>query len=280
MSVGSRSSLSGSLGSRKEVEIRPSDVYELRLQTQQMTLRTRRLRTHLHRCQQRILANTNAINKTFEQQSDEPSVVTKHENTTANLKRSVVSAEHTLESLQDQIEKAKEHDKTYIVKELQEEVKLLYSEHQRMWEELRVEKLRESQLASRLAEAEQRASSQRLTELRNEIRALHELNASRRDKSVAYHLKRERLLIEYQIRDHIEKKVSTVKTIQEAQEKTEEINNTLREEVQASEDLKAEHRKKLSEIRQIIEEQKQKIIDFLEQTSVQDVTYQPDKEDL
>jgi hypothetical protein len=245
-----------------------------------MTLRTRRLRTHLHRCQQRILANTNAINKTFEQQSDEPSVVTKHENTTANLKRSVESAEHTLESLQQQIEEAKEHDKTYIVKELQEEVKLLYCDHQRMWEELRVEKIRENQLSARLAEAEQRASSQRLSELKNEIRALHELNASRRDKSVAYHLKKERLLIEYQIRDHIQNKVPTAKTIQESQDKTEEINNNLRDEVQASEDKKAEHRKKLTEIRQIIEEQKQKILDFLVQTQEQDVTYQPDKEDL
>jgi chromosome segregation ATPase len=280
MSVAARSSASTSLGNRKPREIKPSDVYDLRLQTQQMVLRTRRLRTHLRRCQQRILANTNAINKTFEQQSDEPSVVTKHENTTANIKRSVDSAENTLESLQEQIEEAREHDKTYIVKELQEEVKLLYCEHQRLAEELRVEKIRENQLAARLAEAEQRASTQHLSELKAEIRSLHELNASRRDKAVAYHLKRERLLVEYQIKEHVEKKVPTAKTVEESQAKIDEINNDLRDEVQASEQKKGEHRKKLTELRQLVEEQKQKILDFLESTAELDVTYQPDKADL
>jgi hypothetical protein len=65
---------------KNKVDIKPSDVYELRLKTQQIILKTRQLRTQLNRLNDRILAHTNAIQKTREQQSETPSVATNHSN--------------------------------------------------------------------------------------------------------------------------------------------------------------------------------------------------------
>jgi chromosome segregation ATPase len=254
-----------SLGSRK-TDIKPSDVYELRLQTQQMALRARRLRTHQMRVEGRILANTNAINKTLEQQSDEPSVVTNHTNTIPQLKRSLDGAENTLAALREEIETIREHDKTYVVKEFEEEVKIVYSEYQRLCREQQEAHAQAARTAAKLAEAEGRVSPQRLAELRKEVRDLREQNATLRDKAVAYYTKREKLLAEYTIKENEDKKVPNQKALQEITDKQEEVKGQIEQEVQAFEEAKAEHRQKIVELRQILEDQKKKFQDFLVET--------------
>jgi chromosome segregation ATPase len=231
-----------------------------------MALRARRLRTHQVRVEHRILANTNAINKTLEQQSDEPSVVTNHTNTIPQLKRSLDGAENTLMSLREEIETVREHDKTYIVKEFEEEVKMVYSEYQRLCNEQQIAQAQAASTAAKLAEAEARVSAQRLAELRKEVRDLREQNATLRDKAVAYYTKRKKLMAEYTIRDNETNKVPNQKAVQEISDKIEEINGQIAQEVQAFEQKKAEHRQKITELRQILENQKKKFQDFLIET--------------
>jgi chromosome segregation ATPase len=233
-----------------------------------MNLRARRLRTHQQRVQQRIVSNTNAINKTLEEQSDEPPVVMNHTNTIPQLKRSIDVAENTLESLRDEVQNVKDGDKTYIVKELEEEVRLNYCEYQRMCKELQDARAAQSEIAGKLAEAEFRVSNQRITELRNEVRDLRQRNASLRDKAVAYYVKRGKLVAEKEIKDHAENKVPTQKTVQDINDKEAEVREQIKQAVQEIQQRKAEHADKIAQLRQIIEEQKQKIAAFLQETEV------------
>jgi hypothetical protein len=231
-------------------------------------MRALRLRTHQHRIHQRILANTNAINKTMEQQSDEPAVVTNHANTIPQLKRSIDGAENTLESLRNQVEDARQHDKTYIVRELEEEVKLTYCEYQRICRHLQESKIEENRVSSKLHEAEQRCSAQHLSELRNEARTLRERNAALRDKAVAYYVKREKLVAEYQIKDDQDKRVPAQRVVQRVGDEERETKRQIGDRVQQLQDRRAGHMDSIAELRQIIEDQKQKIAAFLSETEV------------
>jgi chromosome segregation ATPase len=218
------------------------------------------------RVEHRILANTNAINKTLEQQSDEPSVVTNHTNTIPQLKRSLDGATNTLAALREEIDLVREHDKTYIVKEFEEEVKIIYSEYQRLCNEQQEAQVAGAKTAAKLAEAEGRVSPQRIAELRKEVRDLRESNATLRDKAVAYYTKREKLVAEYSIRDNEDKKVPNQKALQEITDRQAAVNEQIAAEVQAFEDKKAEHRQKITELRQILEEQKRKLQEHLVET--------------
>jgi chromosome segregation ATPase len=221
------------------------------------------------RVEHRILANTNAINKTLEQQSDEPSVVTNHTNTIPQLKRSLDGAVNTLESLREEIESVREHDKTYVVKEFEEEVKIIYSEYQRLCQEQQEAQIAGAKTAAKLAEAEGRVSPQRIAELRKEVRDLREQNATLRDKAVAYYTKREKLLAEYSIRNNEDKKVPNQKALQDITDQQAAVNEQIAAEVQAFEDKKAEHRQKIRELREILEEQKRKLQEYLVETEVE-----------
>jgi hypothetical protein len=270
MRSASLSRLSGASGlaTHKLPDIKPSDIFQLRLQTQQMALRALHLRTHRHRIQQLILANTNAINKTMEQQSDEPAVVTNHTNTIPQLRRSIDGAENTLQSLREQVETVRQHDKTFFVRELEEEVKLTYCEYQRICRNLQDSKIGENQVSQKLHEAEQRCSTQRLSELRNEVRTLREGNASLRDKAVAYYVKREKLVAEHRIKDDQEKKVPGQKAVQAVNAEKAETKTQFGDLVQQLQDKRTQHLDSITELREITENQKQKIAAFLRETEV------------
>jgi inhibitor of KinA sporulation pathway (predicted exonuclease) len=264
----SNSSQSSKCARRRDTK--PSDIYELRLQTQRAVARTRRLRTHEQRIQQRIQSSTSAINKTLEQQTEEPSVVISHANSVPQLRRSLDVAEHRLAALQEQIEQTREHDKTYIVKELEEEIKIIYSECQRLSREFQQAKVDGAQVSASLEEAERVASPQRLAELRAEVREAAEDNATLRDKTIAYFTKSERAAAEFRIMDHQIGKVRAQVTIAALTEELEELGRQTAEEVQALDRGKAEQRRKLAMLRDVIEEQKQKIAATLAQRAESD----------
>jgi chromosome segregation ATPase len=192
--------------------------------------------------------------------------VTNHTNTIPQLKRSLDGAENTLASLREEIETVREHDKTYIVKEFEEEVKIVYSEYQRLCAEQLDAQVRAAKTAAVLGEAEGRVSAQRLSELRKEVRDLREQNASLRDKAVAYYTKHEKLIAEYTIRDNESKRVPNQKALQDIADQQEEVNGRIAQEVQVFEQRKAEHRQKISELRRILEDQKKKFQDYLVET--------------
>lgn len=244
-------------------DIKPSDVHELKLKTQQILLKTRKLRTQKNRINDRITSETNAINRTFEQQTDNAPVSLSHDNSLRQLNRSVQSAENTLQNLREEIEKVRYNDKTYLVNELKEEVKLAYCENQRLNQELQQRNSENSNVDKQLQEASKKASNSYINELKSKIKEIKIINSDLRDKADAYRSKRAKLLIEQTIAGHQEKKVNTQTIIDEANSKNEETaksNNQTAEELQ---NAKKEYEEKVAELQEILDKQRQKIINYL-----------------
>ncbi|OHS99111.1 hypothetical protein TRFO_34565 [Tritrichomonas foetus] len=249
--------------SRLQTDIKPSDVHELKLKTQQILLKTRHLRTQLNRLNDRITSETNAINKTFEQQTDQAPVASNHKNSVSQLSRSVECAENTLANLKDEIENVRQNDKTFLVNELREEVKLAYCENQRLTKELQDRSLQANTAERLLQDAARKASSQNINELKASIREMQAANADLREKAIAYRSKRAKLLMEQTIAGHQEKKVSTQTIVDEANNRQEETTKEINKNAEELQDSKKEYEEKIGELQAILEEQRQKITDFL-----------------
>lgn len=248
---------------RTQKDIKPSDVYELKLKTQQTVLKARQLRTQLNRLNDRIVSQTNAINKTREQQSESLAVTTNHANSVPQLKRSVESAENALAALRNQIKKTRQDDKTFIVKELEEEVKLAYCENQRLMALLNDSKSEASKSEQKLQEASRLASNQNVQRMELEIRDLQNTNASLRDKAVAYNSKKMKLDIDKKIKEDQEKNVTSRQMIEEATKQQEEANEKAQKQAEELEKEKEEFLQKMDELQKILDEQRQKISDCL-----------------
>lgn len=260
----STTSMSKSRGSSKQPNIKPSDVYELKLQTQQIQQKTTQMKTKLSRINDIITIQTNAINKTYEQQAETPPISQTRQSSVAILRRSVESAQNTLNQLQLDIEKAKKCDKTNYVRELQEEVRIVYCEHQRLTIELQDAKIEAHHSTQLCQEGERRVSSQFHNEYKEKIRDLQNTNASLRAKAVAYQSKKAKLEMEKQIEQHQQKKKPVDETIDESKAHQQELKDQLSSKVNDLQAQREEYEQKEQELRAIIEEQRQKIRDCLD----------------
>lgn len=269
---------SSSALARIQPDIKPSTVHELKLKTQQIILKTRHLRTQINRINDRITSETNAINRTFEQQTDSP-VSVNHDNSVRQLSRSVQSAENTLENLKEEVDQVRQDDKTFIVNELKEEVKLAYCENERILQKLQEKTSNSSETEKALLEASKKASNANISELKNKINEIKLMNVDLREKANAYRSKRAKLLIEQTISGHQQNKVDTQTTIDEANERQEEaaiLNNQTAEELQNS---KKEFEEKAEELQKMINLQRQKIINYLSGKPIDPEDNEEDEED-
>jgi len=248
---------------QKTPEIKPSDVYELKLQTQKIIHRTRQLRTHLSRVQDRINAHTNAINKTFEQQSDQPQVTTNHSNTIPQLQRSVESAFNTLQTLKSEIERTRFDDKTFSVRELQEEVKIAYCENQRLAMLLQDTKIEANNVERFRSEVESKCMNQNIGELKNVIKELRDANVSLREKSSAYGIKKGKLDIELEIKKKFDEKVPQPKSINDIKQRIAQTEAENKELMGQLETDKSKHMQDVGELKQIIDGMRTKITNKL-----------------
>lgn len=254
-----------SMGNRgTQNSIKPSDVYDLRCKTSHIQLQTRQLRTQLNRLQDQIQFRTNAINKTFEEESDKPPVITNHSNSVPQLSRSMQSAQNTLATLNEQIDATVQDDKTFVVKELEEEVRLVYCEHQRLAMLLQDAKIEANSSSSRRKEAEERVSNPHIKDLKTKNNDLQAENASLRDKAFAYEQKQKKLQIDQTVADHINNNVPSSNSISEAENKTKEAQDKLAELAQQLNEDKENHKKQIEELTEILEGQKLIIQDFLD----------------
>jgi hypothetical protein len=244
-------------------EFRPSDVHELKLKTQQAVLKTRQLRTQLNRLNDRITSHTNAIIKTRNQQSETPAVATNHANSVPQLKRSIDSAEHALEVLKEEIVKAKQDDKTFVVKELEEEVKLAYCENVRLAARLKDSRSKTDQTERSLQNAMYKVHPTTYQQLHDTVRRLQVDNASLRDKAIAYDSKRRKLEIERIIKEHQDAQVPAQATVDQAAAQQKEQTAKLAEQVEALANEKREFTDKVTELTRIIDEQRRKISEKL-----------------
>jgi chromosome segregation ATPase len=147
---------------------------------------------------------------------------------------------------------------------LEEEVKIIYSESQRLTREVQDLKAEGERVSEKLKELEEAASTQRLTELRNEIRELAEKNAILRDKTIAYYTKSERAIAEVAVKEHNQRKVTVGETLEKLNGELMELREKTLERVRELEKAKEGQKKKINEVRKVIEEQKRKIGEWLE----------------
>ena len=248
--------------SRSPADVKPSDVYELKLRTQQILQKSRQLRTQVNRLNDKISSHTNAINRTFEKQSDQP-ISGSHKNTVNQLSRSVTAAENTLSNLRKEIDRVRYDDKTFLVSELREEVKLAYCENQRLSKELQDRSAEASNTEKLLSEASKKASNQNINEVKRDIRDLQNAIKQLREKSIAYRTKKGKLQVERQINDNINKKVDQRRIAEDANQQQEEKTQLINENAEELKNSKKEFEEKYAELQDIYEMQRQKITDFL-----------------
>lgn len=249
--------------SNSKDEIKPAQVYELKLKTQQIQQQTRQMRTQLSRAQDKIVAQTNAINKTFEQQSDASSIVTNHANTVPQLQRSVESAQNTLAELKQDIEQAKRDDKTFFVRELQEEVKIIYCEFSRLNQQIEDGNEEAQKLSQARENAEYRCSQKNYQNLRAQIAELQDSINSLRDKTNAYKSKTAKIEAGNRFNDETAQKKTPQQIKKEYEEKNKKINDDITNLDKQLAEEKDEHAKQIAELEQIIEQMRQKIVDKL-----------------
>ena len=250
----------GKIPIRQVSNIQPTDIQEIKLQTQQILHKTKILKSQIVKIDFMISSETKAVNKTFEQNSEKqnPSQVSK--TTIDNITRSIDGAENRIKALQDEIETLSKDDRGAIVDELQEEVKIAYCEYQRLGKALADTKEVAQSYKAQLHEAESFANS--IGRLRATVRELKALNSSLRDKSNAYQIKHEKLLIEKQINDNLKKK-NNQRWRDKVELKEAEYNQRMK---QICDELNNEadvHEQKIIELHEIIQNMCQKISDHL-----------------
>lgn len=245
-------------------EIKPAQVYELKLKTQQIQQQTRQMRTQLSRAQDKIVAQTNAINKTFEQNSDSSNVVSNHANTVPQLQRSVESAQNTLDELKKEIEQAKKDDKTFVVRELQEEDKIIYCEYTRLNQLIEEGNSQAQMLSNARENAEYRCSQKNFQNLRAQIGELQDSINSLRDKTNAYKSKTAKIEAGIRFNDETAQKKSVNQIKKEYNEKMQKINEDIENLDKQLGTEKENHSKQVAELQEIIDQMRQKIVNKLQ----------------
>jgi vacuolar-type H+-ATPase subunit I/STV1 len=246
-------------------EIKPSQIHDLKLLTQQYQQQTKLLRTQLKRTQIQINAKTLTINKTFEQSGNSPTTSkTIHEHTIENLARNIEGAKNTLDKLREEIDLAERDDRTSTVEELEEDLKMTFCEYQRLVQ-LHQQKTIEAQYFKKeLADCEYRVSNEHVGELRAVIRTTRAENASLRDKSNAYQVKLEKIRIEAEIFDNHDRNIASQDVLDQVELNRAENNRRLNELCSELNEDAEKHDQNVSELMSIVEEMKQKIADRLD----------------
>jgi chromosome segregation ATPase len=256
----------------KPLDIKPSDVYELKLQTQQIQQRTLVLRAQLKRTKDQIHTRTQAINKSFEQGNERPVVpATIHAMTIPNLRRHIVGARHALETLKQQIAELECDDRTSIAAEIEEELKMTYCEYQRLARGLQDKRAVIAACATHLRDAESRASSEHMLNQRAQLRSLQWENASLRSKANSYQLKIEKLQIQLQIGECQKQNRTVQEVINQTEVQQAEMNRQLAVLRGQLDQEAAAHREKVAQLLDVINVMRQKITDWLDQEPPPDI---------
>jgi chromosome segregation ATPase len=247
-------------------DIKPSQIHELKLQTQQIQQQTVILRSQLKRMQVQINSKTSAINKTFEQSSTKATAKTTiHTNTIPNIRRNIEGARNTLETLREQIGAAERDDKTAAVQELEEELKITYCEYQRLARALQDRQNEAAFYAKALEAAEFRASAVHIRELRMSIDQVREQNAILREKANAYQQKIEKMTIENEIVKFEKERRETQDVINEVEVKQADTNRDINRLCERMAGEAERYEEMVAELSQIIEATKARIAQQLQE---------------
>jgi hypothetical protein len=248
-------------------DVKPVEIFELRVKTQQMVLRTRRIRTQIGRVSDLILARETAINKTHEQQTEVPAVNTDHSRTIGHVQRSVECASNALEALKEDLNKVINDDRTFIVKELEEEGRLGYCENLRLNARL-VDSRAEAAHSEQLLEfAALRASEANKKELESQIRATRRQIADLLDKASRYSVKRQKIEIEKTILGFEASDADPDDTTEQCEAKRAELEESIQSCNDSLAEEQASFESAMTELQEIVEGQRAAIVEHLRATA-------------
>lgn len=233
--------------------IKSSQIVEIKLQTQQKNEEIKRLKTVLTRMKHKISANTTSINKTFEISTEGPTTSqTIHQNTIAMLKQSIEKTNNSLDSLRQQIEAAKNDDRLWNVKELEEDTKTSYLEYCRIKNEISKNKQESQDYQNKRNRIEFLVSQEHMADTRALLKESKDTNRILRDKYIAYQKKTYKVLIEIGIVNRRECGTDSLATIEEAEIEQAEDNNKLTELYKQLDERKEQHEKNKAELMEIL----------------------------
>jgi chromosome segregation ATPase len=243
-------------------EIKPSEIHELRMQTLRVQNQIKLQQTQLNRLKEKILAKTEAINRTVKQKSNEQSA-TGHQSAIDQLQRSIDGAENTLRQLRAELDEAQMDDRTAYYQELEEELKATFLEYERIQRAVQDSKQSAQDWEAQLRDVDRKASVENLGDLRQKVAQVKAVNAALRDKWYAYQLKMHKMNIETRINGNRKKGQKADETLEECQSEhaqDEERVEQLRNELDAEDEL---YRQNVEELTGIIDDQRRKIVAHL-----------------
>jgi chromosome segregation ATPase len=241
------------------IDIKPSQIHALKLQTQQMQQQTRVLNTQLKRLEFQIHSQSTLLNQRLDPSLDSNPSPTIHASTIPNLQREVESARNTLATLKAEIADLEADDQISAVDELEEELKMAYGEYIRLSQGLREKKGAVAVSLRELQEAEAQGSQRRVGEMRALIREMKEENVVLWNKANAYQLKIERLNVEDDIVEALGKGRVIEEVLEEAEEEQKALNEKLKMMEEQMQKEVIEHNQKMGRLSRIIETMKEKI---------------------
>ena len=252
------------LGGRpKPREVKPSQIHELRMQTLQIQNQTKLQRTQLNRLKDKIAAKTDAINKTVSKSGERPESSTIHQTTIPQVQRSIDGAQNTLQSLQEELDKAQMDDRTALYQETEEELKTTYLEYDRLQGDIQAAKDEAAQAEDRLKQIDARAGNEHASQLRSQIESNKNASKQLRDKLIAYQTKILKMNIERKIYDNRVNRVPIDQTIKEAEEENQQDRKKMDRMMQRMQKRQEHYEKHVEELMNIIDNQRRSIVDHL-----------------
>lgn len=248
---------------RRSSEIKPSDINDLKVKTQQLQLKIRQARSQHTRIQDQIHSLTNTINRTFERQSDKPPVTASYTNAIQNLQKTIDGQKAVLAKLRAEIDKAKEDDKTFLALELKEEVKLAYAENVRLTTAFKEHKEQEKESSRERTIAEFASSQQHITEVRATIKDLKLQNKGSKEKINIYGSKYETMRVDSDVAAKSKDKTPLDQRVQNANDEIQQVQDKIKEIDEQLDTAHQDHLQKVQELDEIYQQQLQKVRDAL-----------------
>ena len=254
-------------------EIKPSDIYDLKVKTTKIEQEVRLLKTQLSRTKDRINQQNKAITKTKHQANS--FTPQKSKTTIKNLENSISSASNTLSALDEQIDRIEMDDKSAYLDELHEEILINYAEYVRVQETLKDRSNESKRFDKMLSQADARASSPYIQEQENALSAIQEENNKLIGKIKAYQNKCQKTKNEHLINKMESEKESLECALQEVDDANQRHTEKRDKYENLSHSEHDEYALAVDELQQLIMYQRKIISDYLQGKELPDPQDRP-----
>lgn len=256
-----RSSGIQTTNTKPKKEIKPSDVYDMKIKTSKLEQDVRLLKTQLSRTKDRINQHNKTIGKTIAKGGQ--TSINKGKGTLVNLGQSIETATNTVDFLNEKLRISETDDKNSLLLELHEEILISHAEYMRVKDELKDKTEKNKKYEQLFSQADARASSQYIDEQEKALRNVQDENASLIEKIQAYQNKKQKIKIEQLICKREEEGESLECSIQEVNDANERHAKKLANYKELAKEEDRAYTNAINDLSSKIMYQRQIIADFL-----------------